>query len=189
MTPQEMDALIMHSAQQHNIPPDMLRRMFMVESNMNPNAVNPRTGAAGIGQFMPGTAKELGIDPMNPRQAIPASAMYLRQNFNRFGDWDKATAAYNWGPGNVARHGLDNMPPETRSYVARVVGGGGGPQQPFVAQAPAPVPAQSSLSSLVAQAPQQQRPMPMPDPTGLIISPLLAQLQKISQQSQQQQLV
>ena len=33
---------------------------------------------------------------------------------------DKAIAAYNWGPGNVARKGMDNMPMETRNYVNKV---------------------------------------------------------------------
>lgn len=121
----DYDALIKSSAQRYNIDPDVFRRLLIRESGLNASAINHNTGAAGIGQFMPATARGLGIDPMNPAQAIPASAQYLRQNLNHFGDYDHALAAYNWGPGNLAKHGLENAPPETRNYIAAIKNGGG----------------------------------------------------------------
>jgi hypothetical protein len=119
------DDLIRQSAHRYNLDPDVFRRLLIRESGLNPNAINHKSGAAGIAQFMPATAQGLGIDPMNPAQAIPASAQYLRQNLNHFGDYDHALAAYNWGPGNLARHGLENAPPETRNYIAAIKNGGG----------------------------------------------------------------
>lgn len=121
----DYDALIKSSAQRYNIDPDVFRRLLIRESGLNASAINHNTGAAGIGQFMPATARGLGIDPMNPAQAIPASAQYVRQNLNHFGEsYPHALAAYNWGPGNVAKHGIDNAPVETRNYIKGILGGG-----------------------------------------------------------------
>lgn len=118
----DFDALITQAAAQHNIDPSVFRALLMRESSMNPNAVSP-AGAQGIAQFMPGTAAQFGIDPFNPQQAIPAAAMYLRQNLNRFGgDYQKALAAYNWGPGNVAKFGIAGAPPSVQRYVASLLG-------------------------------------------------------------------
>jgi hypothetical protein len=123
-TPQEIESLIQQSASHFNIDPNLFRRMLQSESGLNPSIVNQRSGAAGIAQFMPGTAKMFGIDPMDPGQAIPASAAYLRQHLNQFGgDYKSALAAYNWGPGNVQKYGLQAAPPETQGYVSKVTGG------------------------------------------------------------------
>lgn len=109
---------------QHSIPPGLLGRVLYQESRFRPEIIDGRlaspAGALGIAQFMPATAAELGIDPLNPDQAIPGAARYLRQLFDRFGDWNRALAAYNWGQGNVARKGMEAMPAETRRYVAEI---------------------------------------------------------------------
>jgi len=69
---------------------------------------------------MPGTARELGVDPMDPVQAVDGAARYLRTQLDSFGSLDLALAAYNAGPGAVRRHG--GIPPyaETRAYVTAV---------------------------------------------------------------------
>jgi hypothetical protein len=73
---------------------------------------------------MPGTASSLGVtDATDPAQAIEGGAKYLKQQLDRFGgDPTKALAAYNAGPGAVAKYG--GVPPyaETQSYVQKVLG-------------------------------------------------------------------
>jgi len=71
---------------------------------------------------MPGTARGLGVtNPLDPAQAIEGGAKYLRQMLDQFGgDVTRALAAYNAGPGAVARFG--GVPPyaETQHYVRQV---------------------------------------------------------------------
>ena len=75
----------------------------------------------GIAQFMPGTAKEYGINPYDPAQAIPAAAQYLRKGYDKYKNWDKALAAYNAGFGAVDKYG--GIPPfkETQGYVSGIM--------------------------------------------------------------------
>lgn len=113
-------------AQKKGIPPDLFLRMIGQESGFNQSAVSPK-GASGIGQLMPGTAKELGVDPSDPYQNVEGSARYLAQMYTKFGSWPLALAAYNAGPGAVAKYGA--IPPyaETQGYVAKIMGTNGGP--------------------------------------------------------------
>lgn len=108
----------------NGLPAGLLARVLHQESRFRPDIITGKTkspaGALGIAQFMPATAKERGVDPLNPTSAINGAAGYLASLFDRFGDWSKAIAAYNWGQGNVARKGLDRAPPETRAYVAQI---------------------------------------------------------------------
>jgi soluble lytic murein transglycosylase-like protein len=76
----------------------------------------------GMMQLMPGTARELGVDPSDPAQNAQGGATYLRQMLAMFdNDLELALAAYNAGPSAVVRHG--GVPPfaETRAYVAAVL--------------------------------------------------------------------
>lgn len=111
-------------AQQYGIPPDLFLRQLNMESGWNPGAISPK-GATGIGQLMPGTAAELGVDPSDPYQNIDGSARYLAQQFEEFGSWPLALAAYNAGPGAVRKYG--GIPPyaETQKYVGNILGSGG----------------------------------------------------------------
>ena len=89
------------------------------ESRYCVDARSPK-GALGLGQLLPGTAVELRVDPLDPAQNLSGSARYLRQQYDTFGSWELALAAYNAGPGAVSRSG--GVPPfaETRRYVGEV---------------------------------------------------------------------
>jgi hypothetical protein len=119
--PSAYAALFTAAEQRNGLPPGLLNAVAKHESSYNPSAVSP-AGARGLMQIMPATARELGVDPMNPQQAIDGAARLLSSNLRRFGSVDLAVAAYNAGPGAVARYG--GIPPyaETRAYVQRVVG-------------------------------------------------------------------
>jgi cell wall-associated NlpC family hydrolase len=105
----------------HGIDPTLLSAVARAESGYNPNAVS-RSGALGLMQFMPGTASGLGIDPLDPAQAVDGAARYLAQQLERFGSVELALAAYNAGPGAVSRFGGVPPYPETQNYVTKVLG-------------------------------------------------------------------
>lgn len=103
----------------YNIPPGLLSRIAQQESDYDPTARSP-VGAIGLMQFMPPTAKDMGIDPLNPQDAIKGAAKYLRWLYGRTGSWQMALAAYNWGIGNLERKGFAVAPQETQLYVAQI---------------------------------------------------------------------
>jgi len=108
----------------YGLPDGLLERVLYQESRFRPDIISGATrspvGAMGIAQFMPATAAELGIDPLNPDQAIEGAARYLKKLRGQTGSWSLAVAAYNWGVGNVLRKGIDQAPAKTRNYVAQV---------------------------------------------------------------------
>jgi soluble lytic murein transglycosylase-like protein len=120
--PTQYDAQITAAATKYGIDPALLKGLIRQESNFNA-AAHSGAGAQGLTQLMPGTASSLGVDPSDPAQAIEGGAKYLRQQLDRFGgDPTKALAAYNAGPGAVAKYG--GVPPyaETQNYVQKVLG-------------------------------------------------------------------
>jgi soluble lytic murein transglycosylase-like protein len=90
------------------------------ESALNPLAVSPK-GAVGLMQLMPSTARTLSANPYDPAQNVDAGARYLRDLLLQYkgGLWH-ALAAYNAGPGAVARY--NGVPPyrETIDYITRI---------------------------------------------------------------------
>lgn len=114
------------TAEKYGIPSDLFMRQIKQESGWNPRAVSP-AGAQGLGQLMPGTAADLGVtDPFNPEQNLDGAARYLRQMYDKYGDWRLALQAYNAGPGNVDKYG-GNVPfDETQNYLAAILGPSGG---------------------------------------------------------------
>lgn len=107
----------------YGLPTGLLRSVATVESGGNPYATSG-AGALGLFQFMPGTAKDLGINPLNPSQAANGAARYLRQLLNQTGgNLEDALAAYNWGIGNVQKKGRAASPLETQMYVPKVLAG------------------------------------------------------------------
>jgi cell wall-associated NlpC family hydrolase len=103
----------------HGVDPALLAGVAKVESGFDSSAVSS-AGATGLMQFMPATARGLGVDASDPASSVDGAARYLRQLTDRFGSTDLALAAYNAGPGTVARYG--GIPPyaETQSYVRKV---------------------------------------------------------------------
>ena len=108
-------------AKRYDIPSQVFFNLITTESNWNPVVTSPR-GAVGLTQLMPRTALELDVNPWNAQQNIEGGARYLRQQYDRFGSWDLALAAYNAGPGAVEKYG--GIPPykETQEYVQKVLG-------------------------------------------------------------------
>ncbi|MDX6700264.1 MAG: hypothetical protein QOF26_490, partial [Baekduia sp.] len=121
-SPTQYDAQITAAATKYGIDPALLKGLIRQESNFDATAQSG-AGAQGLTQLMPGTAATLGVDPSDPAQAIDGGAKYLKQQLDRFGgDVSKALAAYNAGPGAVAKYG--GVPPyaETQNYVQKVLG-------------------------------------------------------------------
>jgi len=109
------------AARRYGIPEDLYLRLVQQESGWNVAAVSSK-GAVGLAQLLPTTATSLGVDPHDPGQNLDGGARYLRDQFDRFGSWQLALAAYNAGPEAVAEY--DGVPPfaETESYVRRILG-------------------------------------------------------------------
>ena len=117
-----------------------LARQGYFESHWKPDAVSP-AGAVGIAQFEPATARDYGIDPLDPFQSIGAQARYMAHLMAVWHHHDRspaeifrlALASYNWGVGNLLKSQRVNgwitwaearphMPQETQSYVRRIAG-------------------------------------------------------------------
>jgi soluble lytic murein transglycosylase-like protein len=116
-----LDDIIDRAASRYGVGQDLIRALIRTESGFNADAVSP-VGAQGLMQLMPETAKDLGVsNPFNAEQNVMGGTRYLRQLLDRYdGDLDRSLAAYNWGMGNVERRGLEQMPKETRDYLAKV---------------------------------------------------------------------
>jgi hypothetical protein len=112
-----------------NVPMNLLAAQLYAESGFNPFARSP-AGAEGIAQFMPGTAEAYDLDnPFDPVEAIDAQAHLMSDLLRQFGGKVAlALAAYNAGPAAVERYGGVPPYPETRAYVAKILGllGGAG---------------------------------------------------------------
>lgn len=120
--PQAYAAYIAELADRYDLSPALLEAVVWQESRWRENAVSP-AGARGLAQLMPGTARDLGVDPDDPRANLEGGARYLRQQLDRFdGDLEKALAAYNAGPGRVIRSGGVPRIRETQRYVAAIIG-------------------------------------------------------------------
>ena len=116
--------LIADNAKTYDIPPEFFARLIWKESRFDHKAVSP-AGAEGIAQFMPATAKLVGItDPFDIEQAIPGAARHLSDLKKNLGNYALAAAAYNAGEGRVWRWLSSGgfLPLETEDYVYSITG-------------------------------------------------------------------
>lgn len=121
--PVSLDDIFAKAAKTYQVDVNLLKAIAKQESNFNKDAVS-KSGAQGIMQLMPATAKELGVtDAFDASQNIMGGSKYISQLLKRFdGDTKLALAAYNAGGGNVVKYG--GIPPfeETQNYVVKVMG-------------------------------------------------------------------
>jgi len=111
--------LFTQAGQKYGVSAKLLAAVAKVESNYNSNAVSP-AGAQGLMQLMPSTAAGLGVNALNPAQAVDGAARLLSSHLKEFGSVPLALAAYNAGGGAVHKYG--GIPPfaETQAYVPKV---------------------------------------------------------------------
>ncbi len=121
--PQEegYDGLIRLTAMEHDVSPALVKAVIAAESRSNSGAVSHK-GAQGLMQLMPKTAAMLGVaDPFAAEDNVRGGVRYLREMLDRYGDMNRALAAYNAGPTAVDRYRGVPPYPETRAYVQRVM--------------------------------------------------------------------
>lgn len=127
-------AMIQRTLKEEGVPQDLIYQA-VAESGFRPQAVNPRSGAGGMWQFMPGDAyapsRSAWYDErFDPEAATRAYAHYIKYLYGEFGDWYLAMAAYDWGPLNIQKavqrtgfadfwelYRRNNLPAETKNYV------------------------------------------------------------------------
>ncbi|MFC5849447.1 lytic transglycosylase domain-containing protein [Deinococcus petrolearius] len=142
------------AGQLYGLPPKIMSALVWQESRANPYAVSS-AGAIGLAQLMPATARALEVNPHDPWENVLGGAKYLRQQWDRFGSWPLALAAYNAGPGNVLTYG--GIPPfkETVDYVEKVLGR-------YFALAPATAAPAPGTARPATPRPVQATPRPAP---------------------------
>lgn len=113
--------ILTNAADLQGLEPELVRSVARIESGLRQDAVS-RKGALGLMQLMPGTAQELGVEPKVAQENAQGGAKYLRDLLSKYGGaYVLALAAYNAGPGAVAKYG--GIPPyaETRRYIQNVL--------------------------------------------------------------------
>lgn len=117
--------IVSDAAAAHGLLPEFVRSIAAVESAYRTKAVSPK-GAIGLMQLMPGTAKDLGVNPHVPEENADGGTRYLKELLLKYANHPDgvrlAIAAYNAGPGAVDKYGR-RIPPyrETQAYVEKVV--------------------------------------------------------------------
>jgi membrane-bound lytic murein transglycosylase D len=130
--------MILKNLREQGVPQDLIY-LAVAESGFQPQALNARSGAGGMWQFMPtgayGLARNGWFDErFDPQKSSIAYAKYMKTLYNQFGDWYLAMAAYDWGPGNVQRavmrtgyadfwelYRRNVLPGETKNYVPGII--------------------------------------------------------------------
>ena len=130
--------MISKNLRDQGVPQDLIY-LAVAESGFQPQALNARSGAGGMWQFMPtgayGLARNGWFDErFDPEKSSLAYAKYMKTLYNQFGDWYLAMAAYDWGPGNVQRavmrtgyadfwelYRRNVLPAETKNYVPGII--------------------------------------------------------------------
>jgi soluble lytic murein transglycosylase-like protein len=112
---------LLSASRRYGLSPRLVAALARQESAWHPAAVSSK-GAVGLTQLMPATARALAVDPRDPSANLDGGARYLRMLLDQFGgNIERALAAYNAGPGRVARAAGVPAIRETRAYVATIV--------------------------------------------------------------------
>lgn len=132
--PEKYRPLFASAGAVYRLPPGLLEAVAYAESRFREDIITGQVrsdaGAVGIMQIVPKWHPELGeAGALDPAQAVPYAARYLRGLFERFGSWRQALAAYNWGQGNLSKAikaGTPNKwPAETVAYVNGITANAG----------------------------------------------------------------
>jgi hypothetical protein len=125
------ESQVIQEANRQGVDPNLALHVLYKETGnlKNPENARSKAGAIGVMQLMPGTAKELGVDPTDPNQNIAGGVAYLKKMYNKYQDPALAAAGYNAGPGRLdralrAENGLNSLSKETRNYMVGLAGGG-----------------------------------------------------------------
>jgi len=120
---------IISAAEKIGLPKEIaIHAAFKETGNLkNPETARSRAGAIGVMQLMPGTARELGVDPYDPQENIMGGVAYLKKLYDKYQDPQLTLMAYNAGPGRLDRalkseRGISSLPQETLAY--RMAAGG-----------------------------------------------------------------
>lgn len=116
-SPQEnAKKLIVETAQKLGVDPYIALSIAKIESNFNASVKSPR-GAIGLYQLTPSTAKVLGVNPYVARENVEGGLKYYQMLYKKYGSMELALAAYNAGPGNVAKY--NGVPPfnATKNFI------------------------------------------------------------------------
>jgi membrane-bound lytic murein transglycosylase D len=123
---------------EEGVPQDLIY-LAVAESGFQPHALNGKSGAGGMWQFMPtgayGLERNSWVDErFDPEKSSRAYARYIKSLYNQMGDWYLAMAAYDWGPGYVQRSVMrtgyadywelykrNDLPQETKNYVPGII--------------------------------------------------------------------
>jgi hypothetical protein len=111
------EELVRQTASQYGVPPDLAVAVAKQESGLNQSA-RGKAGEVGVFQLMPATASGLNVNPYDLNQNVQGGITYLKQMYDRFGDWSTALLAYNAGPGAVSS---GKVPPSSQSYMANIM--------------------------------------------------------------------
>ena len=119
-SPQEgAKKLIVQTAQKLGVDPYIALSIAKIESNFNASVKSPR-GAIGLYQLTPSTAQKLGVNPYIVSENIEGGLKYYQMLYKKYGSVDLALAAYNAGPGNVAKY--NGIPPftTTKNFINNI---------------------------------------------------------------------
>lgn len=119
-----------------NSIPDDLKYLAVIESSLNVTATSPAK-AVGLWQFMPGTAKDYDLiitntvdERRNVEKSTEAACRYLKDAYNKYGDWATVAASYNAGMARISnglkKQEVDSsfdlwLVEETSRYVFRIM--------------------------------------------------------------------
>jgi hypothetical protein len=131
------EAEVIKEAKRIGLPPEIAVHSLYKETGglKDPELARSKAGALGVMQLMPATARELGVNPMNPMENIQGGVGYLKKLYDKYQDPQLTLMAYNAGPGRVdralrSREGISSLPHETLAYrmasggIARMAAGG-----------------------------------------------------------------